>query len=576
MNFVDYLYYNPELQAFSNVVTIENAIVYLSTYPNASNLIPNMSVLPSTVDAVSILSVNRDTLPTSYMNYVIKTAMFNEGISETEVFSKAKYTSSVRQPMSYLGSNVFQLNDLTYAFTESNLRVGDDIRVLDPVSSELLLTVENKTTNTFQVAPHKYTIGLSSNYILDGIKLIDPLRIAKIGLVRNIATLPENQSNVLPDSGTFNPTLYKVLYPDAARLNDQQAYSDFLSKRKANVLRVNNAEDILGNFVETSNVKITGVDIVIDPNTIAQSNRLLSEYGVKQYTESLFSAIGQQASFSQVVITSNFTTTGPATFCNDVQIISTLKVANSSILTGSVTMSNTLQVQKNAYFNSNVFIDRNALIYGNLSIAGNMYNPRLGIGYFMDSNSPTSNVYYSGSNVGIGTSNPLEALEVNGNIKTNTGSLYVIGGNIGIGLSNPSFQLQLSQDSAAKPSSTTWTVSSDRRLKNNIHKANCSRCYDIVKDLSLVSFEWDGAKVPEDRVKDRKKLGWIAQDVEAYFPKAIGKVDMYGIEDCRTLDTDQIYASLYGAVQQLQVMVEDLQKENENIKQYLSRHDETI
>ncbi len=447
--------------------------------------------------------------------------------------------------------------------------MGDDIRVLDPLSSELLLTVENKTTNSFQVAQHKYNIALSSNYILDGIKLIDPLRIAKIGLVRNIATLPQNQSNVLPDSGTFNPTLYKVLYPDAARLNDQQAYSDFLSKRKANVLRVNNAEDILGNFVETSNVKITGVDVVIDPNAPAKSNRLVSEYGIRQYTESLFSAIGQQASFSQVVITSNFTATGPATFCNDVQILNTLKVSNSSILTGLVSMSNTLQVQKNAYFNSNVFIDRNALIYGNLSIAGNMYNPRLGIGYFMDSNSPTSNMYYSGSNVGIGTSNPLEALEVNGNIKTNTGSLYVIGGNIGIGMSNPSYQLQLSQDSAAKPSSTTWTVSSDKRLKNNIRKANCSRCYDIVKDLKLVSFEWDADKVPENIVKDRKKLGWIAQDVEAYFPKAIDKVNMYGIEDCRTLDTDQIYASLYGAVQQLQVMVEDLQQENQILKEYL-------
>ncbi len=100
MNFVDYLYYNPELQAFSNVVTIENAIAYLNTNPNASNLIPNVNVLPSIIDAASILSVNRDTLPTSYLNYVIRTAMLNEGISETEIFSKAKYISSIRQQVS--------------------------------------------------------------------------------------------------------------------------------------------------------------------------------------------------------------------------------------------------------------------------------------------------------------------------------------------------------------------------------------------------------------------------------------------------------------------------------------------
>jgi hypothetical protein len=571
MNFVDYLYYNPELQAFSNVITIEDAITYLNTNQYASNMIPNSNAIPTIIDSTSVLSVNRDTIPISYFNYVIQVAMSNEGISTTEINSKAKYIPSLRQQVSYIGSNLFQLNDMTFAFTESNLRVGDFVKVLDPVSSELLFTVENKTNTRFQVASHKYKIDISSNYILDGIKLIDPLRVAKIGLVRNYGTLPQNQSNIIPESGTFNPTLYRLLYPDAARLNDQEAYVDFISKRKANVLRINNAEDILGNFVETSNVKVTGVDISIDPNSPAQSNRLVSEYGIRQYTNSLFSAIGQQASFSQVVITSNFTATGPATFCNDIEVLSTLRVSNSTILTGSTTMSNTLRVMKNAYFNSNVYIDKNALVFGNLSIAGNMYNPRIGIGYMMDSNATSSNMYYAGSNVGIGVSNPNEALEVNGNIKTNTGSIYVIGGNVGLGLSNPSYQLQLSQDSAAKPSSATWTVSSDRRLKTNIQVADCSRCYDIVKHLKLVNFNWDDEKVPKELVKDRKKLGWIAQDVETFFPNAVSQVHMYGIDDCKTLDSDQIYASLYGAVQQLQVTVEKLQEENEEIKRKLEQ-----
>lgn len=569
MNFVDYLYYNPELQAFSNVVTIEDARQYLNTNPYASNLIPNINVAPIITDATSILSVNRDTIPISYFNYIIQTAMSNEGISTTEINSKARYIPSIRQPIVYAGSNVFARVDTNFTFTNSNLRVGDSIKMFDRLSSEVFLTVDSTTSTTFHVAAHKYNLETSSNYILDGIKLVDPLRVAKIGLLRNYGTLPENQNNVLPESGVFNPSLYRLLYPDAARFNDQEAYADFLSKRKANILRINNAEEILGNFVETSNVKITGVDISIDPNTPASSNRLVSEYGIRQYTNSLFSAIGQQASFSQVVITSNLTATGPATFCNDLQVLSTLKVTNSSILTGAVTMSNTLRVMKNAYFNSNVFIDKNALVFGNLSVAGNMYNPRIGIGYMLDSNSPSSNMFYTGSNVGIGVSNPTEVLEVNGNIKTNTGSIYITGGNLGVGLSNPAYQLQLSQDSAAKPSSTTWIVSSDKRLKNNIQVADCFRCYNIIKDLKLVNFHWDDDKVPAALVKDRRKLGWIAQDVEKYFPKAVNQIDMYGIKDCKTLDTDQIYASLYGAVQYLQLMLEQLQEDNKKIKQKL-------
>lgn len=566
MNFVEYLYYNPELQAFSNVVTIEDAINYLNSSPNASNLIPNTNIIPDPFDAVSILAVNRDTIPISYFNNVIKVAMSNEGIPTTEVVSKAKYVSSIRQGVSYVGANVFSLNSATYTFSSNNLKIGDNVKVLDPLSGEILLTVQSLTNKTFTASSHKYNLQSSSNYILDGINLVDPTRVAKIGLVRQFATLPQNQSNVLPESGAFNPTLYKILYPDAARLNDQEAYADFISKRKANVLRINNAEEILGNFLETSNIKITGVNVLIDENSVGGSNKLVSEYGIKRYTNSLFSAIGQQASFSQVVITSNLTTTGPVTFCNQLQVLDTLKVSNYSILTGSVTMSNTLQVMKSAYFNSNLTVDKNALIYGNLSVAGNMYNARLGIGYFMDSNS-SSNIRYSGSNVGIGINNPTEALEVNGNIKTNSGSMYVIGGNIGIGLSNPTYQIQLSQDSAAKPSSTTWTVSSDQRLKNNVVKADCERCYDIVKELKLVRFYWDDDKVPREKVKDRRKLGWIAQDVEEYFPKAVDRVNMYGLEDCRTLDTDQIYASMYGAIQQLQCMVESLQNENKVLQE---------
>jgi hypothetical protein len=575
-NYVDYLYFNPELQAFSNVVDIEDAMTYLNNIPNASNLIPNVNSLPIIIDPVSILSTNRDTLPMSYFNTIIRHAMSNEGISLTEIISKSKYIPSIRQQVSYLGSNMFQANDPSFVLSSNNLHIGDSIRVLDPLSSELFMNVENISTNTFIVAPTKYNLDIASNYILDGIRLVDPLRVAKIGLVRNYATLPQAQSNIVPESGTFNATLYKLLYPDAARFNDQEAYADFISKRKASILRINNAEDILGNFVETSNNKITGVNILIDPNNPADSNRLVSEYGIRQYTNSLFSAIGQQASFSQVVIASNLTATGPATFCNDVQVLNTLKVSNSSILTGNVTMCNNLRVMKPAYFNSNVFIDKNALVYGNLSVAGTMYNPRLGIGYVMDSNSPSSNVMYNGSNVGIGISNPTEVLEVNGNIKTNTGSIYVIGGSLGIGLSNPSYQLQLSQDSAAKPSSTTWTVSSDRRLKKNIRKANCNRCYDIVKNLNLMSYTWDEQQIRKEQVSDRNKLGWIAQDVEEYFPKAVRQTNMYGLNDCKTLDTDQIYASMYGAIQQLQQMVEQLQSENIILKSKISELFETI
>jgi hypothetical protein len=95
------------------------------------------------------------------------------------------------------------------------------------------------------------------------------------------------------------------------------------------------------------------------------------------------------------------------------------------------------------------------------------------------------------------------------------------------------------------------------------------------------------------QVKDRHSLGWIAQDVKSVFPKAVNSrefkynkkyedtvipavFDENGIEiekertssklisediikDCLDLDSGQIIASLYGAVQKLIAKVEALE-----------------
>ncbi len=138
------------------------------------------------------------------------------------------------------------------------------------------------------------------------------------------------------------------------------------------------------------------------------------------------------------------------------------------------------------------------------------------------------------------------------------GSLVYItaAGRLGIGTSAPSYQLQLSTDSAAKPSTTTWTVSSDSRLKDNIISANLDTCYNNIKNIRLVRYTWKDTVFTNEEVSDRSKLGWIAQEVEPYFPKAVESTEQFGYSDCKTLNADQLYASLYGAVQKLIEKVE--------------------
>ena len=181
-----------------------------------------------------------------------------------------------------------------------------------------------------------------------------------------------------------------------------------------------------------------------------------------------------------------------------------------------------------------------------------------------------------------------------------TGIVVDSNNNVGIGTASPSYQLQLSTDSAGKPSTNTWTIVSDERIKEEIELADLDLCYEAVKNIPLKRFKWKDEIYTEEQAYDRRKLGWIAQDVEAVFPKAVRQhefkynqvfeevvipavaeeLDDDGnivtevqperiekgelisediIEDCRDLNSDQIYAAMYGAIQKLISKVESLE-----------------
>jgi hypothetical protein len=81
-------------------------------------------------------------------------------------------------------------------------------------------------------------------------------------------------------------------------------------------------------------------------------------------------------------------------------------------------------------------------------------------------------------------------------------------------------------------------------------------CYDTVKNLDLKYYKYRDDMVTPFQNSDRHRLGWIAQEVESFFPKAVRKTKMYDIEDCYALDNDQIYAAVYGATKKLITVTE--------------------
>jgi hypothetical protein len=209
------------------------------------------------------------------------------------------------------------------------------------------------------------------------------------------------------------------------------------------------------------------------------------------------------------------------------------------------------------------------------------------------------------TNLGISAQYGVIACDSSSNLKFFTGATERLrvdsSGRLLVGLTSGSYQLQLSTDSAGKPSTNTWTIVSDERIKEDIELADLDLCYEAIKTIPLKRYKWRDDVYSEEQVTDRRKLGWIAQDVETVFPKAVsihefkynqvyetvtvpevpkelddaGNVIKPGvpehtqqgdliseetIPDCKDLNADQIYAAMYGAIQKLIIKFEVFEK----------------
>jgi trimeric autotransporter adhesin len=182
-----------------------------------------------------------------------------------------------------------------------------------------------------------------------------------------------------------------------------------------------------------------------------------------------------------------------------------------------------------------------------------------------------ASAYFTGGNLGIGTTSPVAKLHVTGgevrlmngsgehthlnygNLSTNyirgvtyfdTASVYFTGGNVGIGTTSPSYKLHVVGDIY-----TTGTYQgSDLRLKKNVQ--NLGYGLDTVMRLRPVSYEW------KDRPTGSATFGLIAQEVATIMPELVGtSQDEAGM---LSLNYVGLVPVLVRAVQELQAQNTDM------------------
>ncbi|MGZ6416659.1 MAG: tail fiber domain-containing protein, partial [Bacteroidia bacterium] len=150
------------------------------------------------------------------------------------------------------------------------------------------------------------------------------------------------------------------------------------------------------------------------------------------------------------------------------------------------------------------------------------------------------------------------------NIWDNTAGAYrftlTAAGNVGIGVTAPSFQFQVATNSAGKPTSNTWTVVSDGRLKKDV-KPYESGLNDLMQ-INPVWFTYTGeAGMPQET-----GVGVIAQDLQKIAPYMIKPwtyKDSKGGSSTEYLGVDNgaMTYMLINSVKQQQQQIEDLKKQ---------------
>jgi hypothetical protein len=133
-------------------------------------------------------------------------------------------------------------------------------------------------------------------------------------------------------------------------------------------------------------------------------------------------------------------------------------------------------------------------------------------------------------------------------------------GYLGIGTS-PSYQLQLSLNSAAKPSSIYWTTTSDERVKTNIRQYEKS--LEHVVQLNPKLYDYNGKAGFDPNSVDN--IGFIAQDIVDIFPEAVKtyKAKLEETDEKETelynIDFQAITFAMINSIKELNTKIEQLE-----------------
>lgn len=437
-NAVEFLYLNPELQAYSNIIDVEDAIT-MHNNGDTAGFYTSMSNIPANFNPETFITGNMSFMNVSDLNYTIRIAMTNTGTRPRDIELKSKYISTIFKDVVYddfdfYGFDRFIIQDPNFILTSNILGAEDQIILISNNRSYYVKVVYADSTG-FSLDNNDYLFEYGATYKLWGILVTDPERIAKINYVRNYDSIISVQPGIVNSfSDEFNPSLYRLLYPDAKSLSDVNAYFDYITRKSNSIPRIQNVNEILTSVSQNSST-ISQLTISSNLSIAGETvmNAAVTMCNNAYVYESLFVTKNINCS-SNVNVGNNVSVTNNIVCGETVTIGSNIGISNDLIVNRFADVGCNLHVHSNLEVDHNAYVTRNMYVTGATSLASNLTvfgQTNIKNELYVNSNIYGSNdaVIYRDLYVGRNTtlSNELTIVShasIRGNIQTNS-NIYV-------------------------------------------------------------------------------------------------------------------------------------------------------
>lgn len=224
-NIVDFIYLNPKVHVDNNLVTLETASNFY--YSSSNNSLFLSGTVPENFNENVYLADIASRIPLNdfgSLNNNIFDSMILDGFNSNYIIQNSSYKTCINKNIYLVSSNTFS-TDSNFLLSDFGITSNDSIYVLKNFSEKLYLGIKEIINDTKFIVSHYTELrDYNANYKLMGQRLYDSTRLAVIKYLTHSNDMP-----IVNMDDSFNPDLYRILYPEYKLYPNEQLYIDYLT-----------------------------------------------------------------------------------------------------------------------------------------------------------------------------------------------------------------------------------------------------------------------------------------------------------------------------------------------------------